>query len=235
MTLFLSATALQTDERGQDVIDAVFTVLGGRGHRRLPKSMAARTTGDYQVMLSTESPEWLFIVYPQGFLDGYGCTQELSKKFECRAFNFEVYNNETWWYNFFREGELLDVYWQQPRYFEGRHPDEVIDDEVLKLRAGNPDLIADQFFGLPLEVIKPYYQQVDDSPFRNLREQDPDGYMAKFREAMAALDHKAHPEDLYPLSSVWVFTDFGAKFGIIYPVDIQTHTDLAFFALRPKE
>ena len=234
MGLFLSVTALETAERGQDVFDQTFKVIGARGHRRLPKSLGTRETGENQVMICTESPQWLLIVYPNGFMDGFGCSQDLSAEFDCRTFNFEIYNGETWWYNFFRAGRLLDIFWQQPRYFEHRHADEQLTPEVLAARKGKVDLICDQFFGLPKDMVEPYYAQIDDADFGRLKVADPEAYAARMEAARANLNFKANPDDLYPLSSVWVFTDFASKFGIIYPTDIQTHDNLTFYALRPK-
>lgn len=235
MGLFLSTVALQCDDRGEDVFDDVFRIVGERGHRRLPKSMALRQTGENQVMVSTESPEWLMVIFPQAFPDGFGCAQLLSEKMDCRVFNFEIYDGETWWYNFFHEGELLDVFWQQPRYFEGIHPDEVISEEILQSRRGQPDLLAEHFFGLMIDLIRPYYVQIDDQAISQLKTSDPDQYKAELEQLKQPMLRKAHQEDLYPLSSVWVFTDFAAKLGISYPVDIQTHDGLRFFALRPAE
>lgn len=235
MTLFLSVTALETDDRGQDVIDQTFRVMGDRGHRRLPKSMGVRTSGTNQVMICTEAPEWLLVVYPAGFMDGFGCTQALSESLDCKAFNFEIYANETWWYNYFSSGILRDIFWQQPRYFEGVHPDEAIDGEVLAARRGNPDLLADEFFGMPIQMIRPYYVQIDDGEFRHLRAANPEEYTRRFRALQVNLDVRAHDDDRYPLSSVWVFTDFANKFNIMYPMDIQTQDNLQFFGLRPKD
>ena len=50
MGLYLSVSALYTDEKGEDVNDILFREIGLRGHRRLPRSMAIRKSGKNQVL-----------------------------------------------------------------------------------------------------------------------------------------------------------------------------------------
>ena len=235
MGVFLSVSAINTDERGQEVHDIVFRMIGKRGHRRLPKSMAMRLSGENQVMISNEAPDWMLLIYPNGFNDGFSCTEILSEKLDCKAFNFEIYDGQFWWYNFFKSGDLLDIFWQHPTYFVGLHPDEKIDDEILKARKGNPELIAEEYFGLPMQVIEPYYVQFDDEEFANIKNENLKKYKKKLKTAKETFNFKANSDDKYPLSSPWVFTDFAAKFGLIYPTQIQTHSGLYFYALKPKE
>ena len=235
MGLYLSVSALYTDEKGEDVNDILFREIGLRGHRRLPRSMAIRKSGKNQVLISTESPDWLLIVYPNGFLDGFGCTSILAELFDCKAFNFELYDNLFWWYNFFVSDELADIFWQHPTFFDGLHSGEKINDKALEARKGNPKFIASQFDGVISDEIMPYYRQLDDSEFADLKLTNYDEYEKKLKETREKFDYKANEGDKYTLISPWVLTDFAAKFGIIYPTQVQSHNDLKFFALKPKD
>mgnify|MGYP005855945789 CR=1 FL=1 len=225
--------ALHTPERGQDVFDRIFRVLGTRGHRALPKSRADRTTGEHQVIVDSSSPEWLTLLMPPNFVDGFGCAQRLSAEFECYAFDFVAYCAETWWYNLFDAGHLIDLFWQHPRFFEGRHPDEpAVEPGALEARRGQPDLLA-QLFDVPMELLQPYFEQIDDQPFRHLKQVDPAAYSDEVQTRRFTRGGRAHDGDRYALHDPMNFVDLALKVGIRYPSGATTQPGLRFFALRP--
>ena len=197
MGLYLSVSALNTDERGEDVYDLLFREIGLRGHRRLPRSMAIRKSGKNQVLISSESPDWLLVVYPNGFLDGFSCTAALAELFDCKAFNFELYDNLFWWYNYFKSDELADIFWQHPTFFDGLHPDERLTERAIEARKGNSTFIASEFDGVIVDDISPYFQQLDDSEFAELKKTDYVNYTEKLKESRAHLDFKANEGDKY--------------------------------------
>jgi len=233
MSVYVAVTALQLEDHRPARIAEIFDLLENRGHEQINKELADRESGENEVCISSQAERWLTILYPNAFRDGYGCARLLSEAFNTLAFDFEVWNGETWWYSLMDRGRLLDIFWEQPRYFEGRIKDEQISPDTLEMRSGRPDIVANAT-DVSSMTLQPYYDQLDDSDLRILREQDPDGYRATWDARKKAKRVKAHPDDKHRLHTRWSFTDFAGRLGIHYPTSFETSEKIAFYGLRPN-
>jgi len=112
---------------------------------------------------------------------------DLSKRMDTPVLAFLEYQQDCWGYALFRQGKLLNYFWNDPS----------IPEEDPKICKGDAHLLA-QLFHVESKLLDPYLHFINHNDNR-------------------ATSRKAFNDDQFTLGDHWVRIDFMRRLGIIYP------------------
>ncbi|MBY9004496.1 MAG: hypothetical protein KGD73_11025 [Candidatus Lokiarchaeota archaeon] len=102
----------------------------------------------------------------------------------------EVYDSSTWYHRLFQNGNIIDIFCNNPEEFEGN--------EQTSKFEGNPSTLSEIFRINKLEIEQYMFQFTNENRVSNI-------------------SRKISTSDDYSLENEWFFIDFWKKLGIDYP------------------
>lgn len=192
MAHFFAVTAIRSD-KFEDVVEVIF-----RECEALQCSLAINETEDHEcetdAQIYQDASGWILINWPNYFnLYDHYFAEKLSFHLNTLVSTISIYEGSLWTHVLYELGEELHRFCNIPDYF----------DEANQLTSDSSErgvkLVAEKF-NVEIDRISGYFSylsEVDDEP--------------RF--------DKVHVHDEFEVWDFWVFCDFWAQAGIIYPED----------------
>jgi hypothetical protein len=191
---FLAVSAFH--RRSPDDVQGALTAYAATNGVVVQRVTAGTPDQHHDVLLFPTSGEWTVVLWPEAFnVHDIPACEVLSRELDTKASAVHVYDSDYWAHSVFASGVRLDRFVSWPSYFAD---DEQEADRVAAEWQGSPAVLADAF-GVDASVLAPYLRRVDvpNPP-----------------------SSKAFPDDEFTVDNFWVFTDFWARAGIVYPDDV---------------
>ncbi|KKL84729.1 hypothetical protein LCGC14_1961820 [marine sediment metagenome] len=167
------------------------------------------------------SPEngWVRVIWPNHFTaNDFPLCENLSKQAALVVSTVHTYDGEYWEHLFLDRGDVLHKFCSWPDYDVGS------EEEAVKAKAewrGDPTQLA-EFLGIPAESISGYMVHLSPPPAEPPPKKSIFSWLTgksqpQPQPQFVVETHKAYDADHFDLEDFWVFTDFWAKLGIVYP------------------
>jgi hypothetical protein len=187
---FLAATAFHS-ESTHEVVQAISTFLRTYEVKHELLSGAASLNDDTDAQVFEPARGWVVVLWPKYFnIHDFPLAKEIAEARSWLVSTVHVYDGDYWEHLAVLGARELHSHCSRPSYWQ----DEPAELERMAHFNSAPEALA-QVVKVPVTSLQPYLVDAE----------------ATDEDAMA------HAEDQFPLSDIWVFTDFWRRLGIVYP------------------
>ena len=193
---FLAVTAFHSDSVA-DVSAALSDYLASHGVAVEMISSAAAPDSGRDAQIYEPINGWTVVLWPAYFnLHDFPFARSIATARNWLVSTVHVYDDEYWEHLAHNGATELHAICSRPNFWKDESP---YDFERTARYDSSPERLA-AAVGASTATIQPYLADAD---------------------SLAAFDSKAHPDDQFPISDFWVFTDFWRRIGISYPTPPQ--------------